>query len=102
MIFSEVRLPVFKILFLASQIRAVEIAGRLSASAACSILKDVAVIDALGDPAVRQQFANLGQQIFPPRERTPDAFAGLRVAPGSGGEHGELCLDSINSRFQLG
>jgi hypothetical protein len=40
----------------------------------------VAAIDALADPAVRQQFANLGQQIFPPRERTPEAFGAFQKA----------------------
>ena len=39
-----------------------------------------AVMDALADPAVRQQLASLGQDLPPREQQTPDAFAGFHKA----------------------
>jgi tripartite-type tricarboxylate transporter receptor subunit TctC len=47
-----------------------DVVGRLNA----------AVMAALADPAVRARLINLGQDIFPPDEQTPEALAGLQRA----------------------
>jgi tripartite-type tricarboxylate transporter receptor subunit TctC len=39
-----------------------------------------AVVDALADAAVRQRLANLGQQVFPGDQQTPEALAALQKA----------------------
>jgi tripartite-type tricarboxylate transporter receptor subunit TctC len=39
-----------------------------------------AVVEALGDPAVRQRFSNLGQEIFPREQQTPEALRALQKA----------------------
>jgi tripartite-type tricarboxylate transporter receptor subunit TctC len=41
---------------------------------------NTAAIEALGDPAVRQRFDNLGQEIFPPEQQTPEALGALQKA----------------------
>jgi tripartite-type tricarboxylate transporter receptor subunit TctC len=41
---------------------------------------NAAIRDALGDPAVGIRLAEIGQDIFPPDERTPDALAALQRA----------------------
>jgi hypothetical protein len=37
-------------------------------------------MDALADPAVRQRFIDLGQEIFPPDQQTPEALAVFQKA----------------------
>jgi tripartite-type tricarboxylate transporter receptor subunit TctC len=37
-------------------------------------------VEALGDPAVRQRYLNLGQEIFPREQQTPDALRALQKA----------------------
>jgi tripartite-type tricarboxylate transporter receptor subunit TctC len=39
-----------------------------------------AVADALADPGVRQRFADLGVEIYPPQQRTPEALRALQKA----------------------
>ena len=39
-----------------------------------------AVVDALADPAVRRKFVELGQEIFPREQQTPEALAALQKA----------------------
>jgi tripartite-type tricarboxylate transporter receptor subunit TctC len=39
---------------------------------------NVAVSDALADSTVRQQFANIGQEIFPREQQTPEALAAFQ------------------------
>ncbi len=39
---------------------------------------NAAVVEALGDPAVRQRCLNLGQEIFPREQQTPDALRALQ------------------------
>jgi tripartite-type tricarboxylate transporter receptor subunit TctC len=39
---------------------------------------DAAAIAALADPTVRARFAEIGQEIFPPAQQTPQALAALR------------------------
>src|SRR6516162_4320032 len=41
---------------------------------------NAAVVAALGDPAVRQRFSNLGQEIFPCEQQTPEALRALQKA----------------------
>ena len=41
---------------------------------------NAAVVETLADPAVRQRLADLGQQIFPPEQQTPNALAALQAA----------------------
>jgi tripartite-type tricarboxylate transporter receptor subunit TctC len=41
---------------------------------------DAAVIDALADPAVRARLAELGQEIFPTAQQTPEALAAFQQA----------------------
>jgi tripartite-type tricarboxylate transporter receptor subunit TctC len=41
---------------------------------------NIAVMDALADPAVRQRFIDLGQEIFPPDQQTPEALAVFQKA----------------------
>jgi tripartite-type tricarboxylate transporter receptor subunit TctC len=41
---------------------------------------DEAVIDALADPAVRTRLAELGQEIFPREQQTPEALAAFQAA----------------------
>jgi tripartite-type tricarboxylate transporter receptor subunit TctC len=37
-----------------------------------------AAIEAVGDPSVRQRLADIGQEIFPPEQQTPEALAALQ------------------------
>jgi tripartite-type tricarboxylate transporter receptor subunit TctC len=39
-----------------------------------------AAIAAVGDPSVRQRLADIGQDIFPPEQQTPEALAALQKA----------------------
>ena len=39
---------------------------------------NAAVVEALGDPAVHQRYLNLGQEIFPREQQTPDALRALQ------------------------
>ena len=39
---------------------------------------NVAVIEALADPVVRRRFADLGQEIFPPDQQTPEALGAFQ------------------------
>jgi tripartite-type tricarboxylate transporter receptor subunit TctC len=39
-----------------------------------------AVIEAVGDPSVRQRLADIGQEIFPREQQTPEALAALQKA----------------------
>jgi tripartite-type tricarboxylate transporter receptor subunit TctC len=39
-----------------------------------------AVMDALADPTVRARLADLGQEIFPPDQQTPEALGDLQRA----------------------
>jgi tripartite-type tricarboxylate transporter receptor subunit TctC len=39
-----------------------------------------AAIEAVGDPPVRQRLADIGQEIFPPEQQTPEALAALQKA----------------------
>jgi tripartite-type tricarboxylate transporter receptor subunit TctC len=41
---------------------------------------NTAVVEALGDPLVRQRFADIGQEIFPREQQTPEALAVLQKA----------------------
>ena len=41
---------------------------------------NAAVVDALADPAVRARMADLGQEIFPRDQQTPEALAGYQKA----------------------
>jgi tripartite-type tricarboxylate transporter receptor subunit TctC len=41
---------------------------------------NAAVIGALADPATRQRFAQLGQEIFPPEQQTPEALRAFQKA----------------------
>jgi len=41
---------------------------------------DAAVVDALGNPAVRQRLADLGQEIYPREQQTPEALAAYHKA----------------------
>jgi tripartite-type tricarboxylate transporter receptor subunit TctC len=41
---------------------------------------NTAVVEALADPAVRQRLAELGQEIFPREQQTPEALAALQQA----------------------
>jgi tripartite-type tricarboxylate transporter receptor subunit TctC len=41
---------------------------------------NAAVVAALGDPAVHSRLANLGQEIFPPEQLTPEALAAFNKA----------------------
>src|SRR5712691_3151053 len=41
---------------------------------------NAALVDALADPAVRQKFVDLGQEIFPREQQTPEALAALQKA----------------------
>jgi len=41
---------------------------------------DAAVIEALGNPLVRRRLADIGQEIFPPQQQTPEALAALQKA----------------------
>jgi tripartite-type tricarboxylate transporter receptor subunit TctC len=41
---------------------------------------NAAVVEALGDPSVRQRFSNLGQEIFPREQQTPEALRALQKA----------------------
>jgi tripartite-type tricarboxylate transporter receptor subunit TctC len=41
---------------------------------------NVAVMDALADPRVRARLAEIGQQIFPREQQTPEALAALQKA----------------------
>ena len=38
---------------------------------------NAAVVEALADPAVRSRLADLGQEIFPPEQQTPEALGAL-------------------------
>jgi tripartite-type tricarboxylate transporter receptor subunit TctC len=38
------------------------------------------LVETLGDPAVRQRFSNLGQEIFPREQQTPEALRALQKA----------------------
>jgi len=39
-----------------------------------------AAVDAVGDPSVRQRLADIGQEIFPREQQTPEALAALQKA----------------------
>jgi tripartite-type tricarboxylate transporter receptor subunit TctC len=39
-----------------------------------------AAIEAVGDPTIRQRLADIGQEIFPPEQQTPEALATLQKA----------------------
>ena len=39
-----------------------------------------AAVEAVGDPSVRQRFADIGQEIFPREQQTPEALAALQKA----------------------
>ena len=41
---------------------------------------NAALVEALADPAVRQKFTDLGQEIFPRERQTPAALAALQKA----------------------
>ena len=41
---------------------------------------NAALVDALADPAVQQKFVDLGQEIFPREQQTPEALAALQKA----------------------
>jgi tripartite-type tricarboxylate transporter receptor subunit TctC len=41
---------------------------------------NTAAVEALGDPLVRQRFADIGQEIFPREQQTPEALAVLQKA----------------------
>ena len=41
---------------------------------------NAALVEALADPAVRQKFADLGQEIFPREQQTAEALAALQKA----------------------
>jgi tripartite-type tricarboxylate transporter receptor subunit TctC len=41
---------------------------------------NTAVVDALADASVRARFADIGQEIYPPEQQTPDALATLQKA----------------------
>jgi len=41
---------------------------------------NAAIVDALVDPAVRSRVADLGEEIFPPEQQTPEALASLQKA----------------------
>ena len=41
---------------------------------------NAAVVDALGDAAVRQRFSDLGQEIFPREQQTPEALRAYHKA----------------------
>ena len=41
---------------------------------------NAAVLEALGDPLVRQRFAEIGQEIFPREQQTPEALGALQKA----------------------
>ena len=41
---------------------------------------NTAVVDALADAGVRARFADIGQEIYPPEQQTPDALATLQKA----------------------
>jgi tripartite-type tricarboxylate transporter receptor subunit TctC len=41
---------------------------------------NAAVVEALSDPQVRQRFADVGQDVFPVEQQTPDALAALQKA----------------------
>jgi tripartite-type tricarboxylate transporter receptor subunit TctC len=38
---------------------------------------NAAAVDALADPAVRSRLADLGQEIFPPEQQTPEALGAI-------------------------
>jgi tripartite-type tricarboxylate transporter receptor subunit TctC len=40
----------------------------------------LAAIEAVGDPSVRQRLADIGQEIFPREQQTPEALAALQKA----------------------
>jgi tripartite-type tricarboxylate transporter receptor subunit TctC len=41
---------------------------------------NAAAVAALADPAVRSRLADLGGEVFPPEQQTPEALAGLQKA----------------------
>jgi tripartite-type tricarboxylate transporter receptor subunit TctC len=41
---------------------------------------NAAIIDALADPGVRSRLADIGQEIFPREQQTPDALAAFQKA----------------------
>jgi tripartite-type tricarboxylate transporter receptor subunit TctC len=41
---------------------------------------NAATVDALADPAVRSRLADLGQQVFPREQQTPEALGALQKA----------------------
>jgi tripartite-type tricarboxylate transporter receptor subunit TctC len=41
---------------------------------------DAAVVDALADPSVRQRLTDLGQEIWPREQQTPEALGALQKA----------------------